>query len=62
MKFKTDQKANELKAKTNQKANELKLKTGEKVDIGKEKIESSGVKDKLKKFKDSKTLSDLIKG
>ena len=33
----------------------------EKVKIGKEKFEKSGIKDKLKKFKESKTLSDLIK-
>ena len=42
-------------------ANKLKTKTTEKVQIGKEKFEKSGIKDKLKKFKESKTLSDLIK-
>ena len=29
--------------------------------MSKEKFEKSGIKDKLKKFKESKTLSDLIK-
>ena len=42
-------------------AKKLKDKTVEKVEIGKDKMEKSGIKDKLKKFKGSKTLSDLIK-
>ena len=42
-------------------ANKLKNKTNEKVKISKEKFEKSGIKDKLKKFKESKTLTDLIK-
>ena len=42
-------------------AKKLKEKTNEKVDLGKEKFEKSGFKDKFKKFKNSKTLSDLIK-
>ncbi len=42
-------------------AKKLKEKTNEKVDLGKEKFEKSGIKDKFKKFKNSKTLSDLIK-
>ncbi len=42
-------------------AKKLKDKTIEKVEIGKDKMEKSGIKDKLKKFKGSKTLSDLIK-
>ena len=42
-------------------AAKLKEKTNEKVKSGKEKLEKSGIKDKLKKFKESKTLSDLIK-
>ena len=42
-------------------AKKLKNKTIEKVEIGKDKIESSGINDKIKKFKNSKTLSDLIK-
>ena len=42
-------------------AAKLKEKTNEKVKSGKEKFEKSGIKDKFKKFKESKTLSDLIK-
>ena len=42
-------------------AKKLKDKTIEKVEIGKDKMEKSGIKDKLKKFKSSKTLSDIIK-
>ena len=42
-------------------AKKLKIKTIEKVEIGKDKMESSGINDKIKKFKNSKTLSDLIK-
>tara|TARA_B100001057_G_scaffold191287_1_gene192206 strand:- start:299 stop:550 length:252 start_codon:yes stop_codon:yes gene_type:complete len=42
-------------------AKKLKEKTNKKVDLGKEKFEKSGIKDKFKKFKNSKTLSDLIK-
>ncbi len=40
-------------------AKKLKTKTIEKVEIGKDKMESSGINDKIKKFKNSKTLSDL---
>tara|TARA_B100001057_G_scaffold389699_1_gene397506 strand:- start:708 stop:959 length:252 start_codon:yes stop_codon:yes gene_type:complete len=42
-------------------ANKLKEKTNKKVKLGKKKFESSGAEDKLKKFKNSKTLKDLIK-
>ena len=42
-------------------ATKLKEKTNEKVKSGKEKFEKSGIKDKFQKFKESKTLSDLIK-
>ena len=42
-------------------ANKLKEKTKKKVELEKDKFEKSGAKDKLKKFKNSKTLSDLIK-
>jgi len=43
------------------KANELKKKTSQKVEKNKEKFENSSIKEKLKKFKSSKTLADLIK-
>ena len=39
----------------------LKEKTNQKIKSGKDKIENSGIKDKLKKFKTSKTLKDLVK-
>jgi len=42
-------------------ANKIKQKTNEKVKISKEKFKKSGIKDKLKKIKESKTLSDLMK-
>ena len=42
-------------------AKKLKTKTIEKVEIGKDKMKSSGINDKIKKLKNSKTLSDLIK-
>ncbi len=42
-------------------AKKLKTKTIEKVEISKDKMESSGINDKIKKFKNSKTLLDLIK-
>ncbi len=42
-------------------AAKLKEKTNEKVKSSKEKFDKSGIKDKFKKFKESKTLSDLIK-
>ena len=39
----------------------LKEKTKNKVEKSKEKFDKSGIKDKLKKFKNSKTLKDLTK-
>tara|TARA_Y100000389_G_C17136127_1_gene352627 strand:+ start:233 stop:484 length:252 start_codon:yes stop_codon:yes gene_type:complete len=42
-------------------AAKLKEKTNKKVKSGKEKFDRSVIKDKFKKFKESKTLSDLIK-
>ena len=42
-------------------AAKLKEKTNKKVKSGKEKFEKSGITDKFKEFKESKTLSDLIK-
>ena len=42
-------------------AKKLKTKTIEKVEISKDKMENSGINDKIKKFKNSKTLLDLIK-
>ena len=42
-------------------AKKLKEKTTKKIEVGKDKFEKSNFKDKLKKFKSSKTLSDVIK-
>ena len=42
-------------------AKKIKKKTDKKFKSSKEKIEKSVIKDKLKKFKDSKTLSEVVK-
>ena len=42
-------------------AKKLKKKTSDKIAKGKKKIEKTDAKKKLNKFKNSKTLSDLIK-
>ena len=42
-------------------AKKLKEKTTKKIEVVKDKFEKSNFKDKLKKFKSSKTLSDVIK-
>tara|TARA_Y100000816_G_C26039370_1_gene544297 strand:+ start:41 stop:292 length:252 start_codon:yes stop_codon:yes gene_type:complete len=42
-------------------AKKLKTKTIEKVEKGKNKMKNSGIKNKIKTFKNSKTFSDLIK-
>ena len=42
-------------------ATKLKEKTNTKVKIINKKFEKSAIKDKFKKFKDSKTLTDLTK-
>ena len=39
----------------------LSGKSNNKVEMGKEKFENSSIKEKLMKFNNSKTLSDLIK-
>ena len=43
------------------KASVLKEKTSKKVEESKEKFENSSIKEKLKTFKSSKTLTDLVK-
>ena len=43
-------------------AKKLKEKASGEIVKSKKKINESGLGDKLKKFKESKTLSDLIKG
>ena len=42
-------------------AKKLKKSSTQKVNIGKKKLQDSGFGDKLKKFKNSKTLSEVIK-
>ena len=42
-------------------AKKLKKSSTKKVNIGKKKFQDSGLGDKLKKFKKSKTLSEVIK-
>ena len=42
-------------------AKKLKKSSIKKVNIGKKKFQDSGLGDKLKKFKNSKTLSEVIK-
>ena len=42
-------------------AKKLKKNSTKKVNIGKKKFQDSGLGDKLKKFKNSKTLSEVIK-
>ena len=42
-------------------AKKLKEKASEEIDKGKKKIKKSGFVEKIDKFKESKTLSDLIK-
>ena len=42
-------------------AKKLKKSSTKKVNIGKKKFQDSGLGDKLKKFKNSKTLSEVIK-
>ena len=42
-------------------AKKLKNSSTKKVNIGKKKFQDSGLGDKLKKFKNSKTLSEVVK-
>ena len=49
-----------LKKETTQKAEEIKTKTAKKIEEGKKKLKSLNLKDKLKKFKNSKTHKEFI--
>ena len=42
-------------------AKKLKKSSTKKVNVGKKKFQDSGLGDKLKKFKNSKTLSEVVK-
>ena len=50
----------ELKTKTSEKAEEIKSKTAEKIEKGKKKIKKFKLKDKLIKFKNSKSHKEFI--
>ena len=53
-------KSEELKTKTSEKAEEIKSKTAEKIEEGKKKIKKLKLKDKLIKFKNSKSHKEFI--
>ena len=48
-----------LKKGTSEKAEEIKSKTAKKIEEGKKKIKNFNLKDKLKKFKNSKTHKEF---
>ncbi len=52
--------SDKLKKETSQKAEEIKSKTTKKIKEGKKKLKNFNLKDKLKKFKNSKTLTEFI--
>ena len=53
-------KSEELKTKTSEKAEEIKSKTAEKIEKGKKKMKKLKLKDKLIKFKNSKSHKEFI--
>ena len=53
--------SDKLKKETSQKAKEIKSKTAKKIDEGKKKLKNFNLKDKLKKFKNSKTHKEFSK-
>ena len=53
--------SDKLKKGTSQKAEEIKSKTAKKIEEGKKKIKNFNLKDKLKKFKNSKTHKEFTK-
>ena len=52
--------SDKLKKESSQKAEEIKSKTKKKIEEGKKKLKSFNLKDKLKKFKNSKTHKEFI--
>ena len=54
-------KSEKLKTKTSEKAEEIKSKTAKKIEEGKKKIKKLKLKDKLIKFKNSKSHSEFMK-
>ena len=53
--------SDKLKKEASQKAEEIKSKTAKKIDEGKKKLKNFNLKDKLKKFKNSKTHKEFSK-
>ena len=51
--------SDKLKKETSQKAEEIKSKTAKKIELGKKKLKNFNLKDKLNKFKNSKTLKEF---
>ena len=51
--------SDKLKKETSKKAEEIKSKTSKKIEEGKKKLKSFNLKDKLKKFKNSKTHKEF---
>ena len=51
--------SNKLKIETSKKANEIKSKTVKKIEDGKKKLKNFNLKDKLNKFKNSKTHKEF---
>ncbi len=59
LKKKTSKKTEEIKSKTSKKTEEIKSKTAKKIEEGKKKLKNFNLKDKLKKFKNSKTHKEF---
>lgn len=53
--------SDKLKKEASQKAEEIKSKTAKKIDEGKKKLKNLNLKDKLTKFKNSKTHKEFSK-
>ena len=51
--------SDKLKKETSKKAEEIKSKTSKKIEEGKKKLKNFNLKDKLNKFKNSKTLKEF---
>ena len=49
-----------LKNETSKKANNIKSKTAEKIEQGKRKLKNFNLKEKLNKFKNSKSIKEFI--
>ena len=54
-------KSDEIKKQTSQKAEKIKTKTAKKIEESKKKLKNFNLKDKLKKFRNSKTHKEFTK-